>query len=135
MKFLILGSGFQGRACAYDMLRNPAVTEVALCDMSAANLDSAKKFLAKVSNGRAKFKRLDAGDPAAVKKALKGYSALVSCVPYFLNLPLAKAAIAARVHYATRQARSRRPTTGQNSSSSIIGTAPCSDGIAATALA
>ncbi|PIR18271.1 MAG: hypothetical protein COV48_07710, partial [Elusimicrobia bacterium CG11_big_fil_rev_8_21_14_0_20_64_6] len=60
---------------------------------------SAKKFLAKVSGGRAKFKRLDAGNPAAVKKALKGYSALVSCVPYFLNLPLAKAAIAARVHY------------------------------------
>lgn len=99
MRFLILGSGFQGRACAYDMLRNPAVTEVALCDMSAANLASAKAFLAKVSNGRAKFKRLDAGNPAAVKKALKGYSALVSCVPYFLNLPLAKAAIAARVHY------------------------------------
>ncbi|UPT73312.1 MAG: saccharopine dehydrogenase NADP-binding domain-containing protein [Elusimicrobiota bacterium] len=99
MRFLILGSGFQGRACAYDMLRNPAVTEVALCDMSAANLASAKKFLAKVSNGRAKFKRLDASKPAAVQKALKGYSALVSCVPYFLNLPLAKAAIAARVHY------------------------------------
>lgn len=99
MKFLILGSGFQGRACAYDMLRNPAVTEVALCDMNGANLDSAKKFLAKVSGGRAKFKRLDAGKPDQVKKALKGYSALVSCVPYFLNLPLAKAALAARVHY------------------------------------
>ena len=26
MRFLILGAGFQGRACAYDMLRNPAVT-------------------------------------------------------------------------------------------------------------
>ncbi|MBI5245801.1 MAG: saccharopine dehydrogenase NADP-binding domain-containing protein [Elusimicrobia bacterium] len=99
MRFLILGSGFQGRACAYDMLRNPAVTEVALCDMSEANLASAKKFLAGVSGGRAKFKRLDAANPAAVKKALDGYSALVSCVPYFLNLPLAKAAIAARVHY------------------------------------
>lgn len=99
MRFLILGSGFQGRACAYDMLRNPAVAEVLLCDASAANLASAKTFLAKVSNGRAKFKRLDAGDPAAVKRALKGYNALVSCVPYFLNLALAKAAIAARVHH------------------------------------
>src|SRR3989344_388937 len=99
MRFLILGSGFQGRARAYDMPRNPAATEGAPGDMSAANLASARKFLAKVSGGRAKFKRLDAGNPAAVKKALKGYSALVSCVPYFLNLPLAKAAIAARVHY------------------------------------
>ncbi len=99
MKFLILGSGFQGRACAYDMLRNPAVQEVALCDASSASLDSAKKFLGKAADKRAKFKKLDAGNPAAVKKALKGYDALVSCVPYFLNLPLAKTAIAARVHY------------------------------------
>jgi lysine 6-dehydrogenase len=99
MKFMILGSGFQGRACAYDMLRNPAVQEVALCDASSASLDSAKKFLGKAADKRCKFKKLDAGNPAAVKKALKGYDALVSCVPYFLNLPLAKAAIAARVHY------------------------------------
>ena len=52
MRFLVLGSGFQGRACAYDMLRNPAVAEVLLCDASAANLDSAKKFLAPVAKGR-----------------------------------------------------------------------------------
>ena len=99
MRFLILGSGFQGRACAYDMLRNPAVAEVALCDASTASLDSARKFLGKAADKRCKFKKLDASKPADVKKALKGYDALVSCVPYFLNLPLAKAAIAARVHY------------------------------------
>jgi lysine 6-dehydrogenase len=96
---MILGSGFQGRACAFDMLRNPGVSEVALCDSSAANLASAREFLARVSKGRAKFRRLDAADPAAVKRAARGYDALVSCVPYFLNLPLAKAAVAARVNY------------------------------------
>jgi lysine 6-dehydrogenase len=99
MRYLILGAGFQGRACAFDMLRNPAVGEVALCDASAENLASAKKFLAKASQGRAKFKRLDAGNPGAVAKAAKGYNTVVSCVPYFLNLPLAKAAIAARANF------------------------------------
>ncbi|HAZ07120.1 MAG TPA: hypothetical protein DCZ01_01050 [Elusimicrobia bacterium] len=99
MRYLILGAGFQGRACAYDMLRNPAVATVTLADASAENLASAKAFLAKVSRGRAKFKRLDAGDPAAVKRAAAGCGALVSCVPYFLNLPLAKAAVAARVNF------------------------------------
>jgi len=98
-KYLIVGSGFQGRACAFDMLRNPAVSEVVLCDASAENLASAKKFLAKVSKGRAQFKRIDAANPAAVARAAKGFDAMVSCVPYFLNLALAKAAIAARVHY------------------------------------
>ena len=99
MRYMILGAGFQGRACAFDMLRNPAVGEVVLCDASAENLASAKKFLAKVSRGRAKFKNLDAGNPQAVAKAAKGFNTLVSCVPYFFNLPLAKAAISARVNF------------------------------------
>lgn len=98
-KYLIVGSGFQGRACAFDMLRNPATSEVVLCDASAENLASAKAFLAKVSKGRAKFKRIDAADPAAVSRAAKGFDTVVSCVPYFLNLPLAKAAIAARANF------------------------------------
>ena len=98
-RFLILGAGFQGRACAFDMLRNPEVAEVTLADASADSLASAKKFLAKASRGRATFRRLDAADPAAVRRAAKGYDALVSCVPYFLNLALARAAVAAKVHY------------------------------------
>jgi lysine 6-dehydrogenase len=98
-KYLIVGSGFQGRACAFDMLRNPDVAEVMLCDASAENLASAKKFLAKASKGRAKFRRIDAAHPAAVQRAAKGFDAVVSCVPYFLNLALAKASIAAGCHY------------------------------------
>ncbi|MFI5348116.1 MAG: saccharopine dehydrogenase family protein [Elusimicrobiota bacterium] len=98
-RYIILGAGFQGRACAFDMLRNPDVAEVAVCDASAENLASAKKFLAKVSKGRARFKRLDAGNPAAVARVAKGFDTLVSCVPYFFNLPLAKAAISARVNF------------------------------------
>ena len=98
-RYLIVGSGFQGRACAFDMLRNPEVAEVALCDASADSLASARKFLAKVSKGRARFKRVDAADPAAIARAAKGYDAVVSCVPYFLNLALAKAAISARAHF------------------------------------
>ena len=99
MRYMILGAGFQGRACAFDMLRNPAVDEVVLCDASAENLASAKKFLAKASKGRAKFKTLDAGNPRDVARAAKGFNTLISCVPYFFNLPLAKAAISARVNF------------------------------------
>ena len=99
MRYLILGAGFQGRACAFDLLRSPGVDEVALCDASAESLASAKKFLARAAKGRAHFKRLDAGNPAAVARAAKGFDAVVSCVPYFLNLALAEAAIAARAHF------------------------------------
>ncbi|MFI5362439.1 MAG: saccharopine dehydrogenase family protein [Elusimicrobiota bacterium] len=99
MRYMILGAGFQGRACAFDLLNNPAVGEVVLCDASAENLASAKKFLARAAKGRATFKRLDAGNPAAVAREAKRFDAMVSCVPYFLNLALAKAAISAKTNF------------------------------------
>src|SRR5690349_11228280 len=99
MRFLVVGSGFQGRACAFDMLRNPAVEEVILADANAASLSSAKGFLAKVAKGRLTLKKADASKPAQIQKLAKGVNTVVSCVPYFLNYPLAKAALAARANF------------------------------------
>ncbi|MDD5628500.1 MAG: saccharopine dehydrogenase C-terminal domain-containing protein [Elusimicrobia bacterium] len=96
MRFMILGAGMQGRACAFDMLKNPAVTEVLLADSSAPMLTSAKAFL---KSPRIKTVRADAGDAARVKSLARGRDALVSAVPYFFNLTLAKAAVAAQVNY------------------------------------
>ncbi len=98
-RYLILGAGFQGRACAYDMLRSHGVGRVTLADSSAESLASARRFLKKTAKGRAVFKRLNVASPSAVKAAAEGVDAIVSCVPYFLNLPLAKAAIEAKVHF------------------------------------
>lgn len=99
MRFLVVGSGFQGRACAFDMLRNPAVEEVVLADASAANLASAKVFLSKAAKGRLTLKKADAAKPKSIAALAKGMNAVVSCVPYFLNLPLAKAALSVRANY------------------------------------
>ena len=96
MRFMILGAGMQGRACAYDMLKNPAVTEVLLADSSPKMLASAKAFL---KSAKVKTVAADAGDPVRVKKLAAGRDALVSAVPYFFNLPLAQAAVAAKVNY------------------------------------
>ena len=96
MRFMILGAGMQGRACAFDMLKNPAVTEVLLADSSDKMLASARSFL---KSRKVRTARADAGDPAQIKKLAAGRDALVSAVPYFFNLPLAKAAVAAKVNY------------------------------------
>ena len=96
MKFMILGSGMQGRACAFDMLRNPETEEVLLCDSLDKNLALAKKFL---KSPKVKTLKLDATDLAKIKKLAAERDALVSCVPYFLNLNLAKTAIAAKTHF------------------------------------
>lgn len=96
MKFMILGAGMQGRACAFDMLKNPAVTEVLLADSSPKMLAAAKSYL---KSSKVRTIRADAGDTARVKSLARGRDALVSAVPYFFNLPLAKAAVAAQVNY------------------------------------
>lgn len=96
MKFLVIGGGMQGRACAFDLLKNPKTEEVLLADASERSLAQAKKFLA---DKRVKTARADAGNPAQVKKLMAGRAATVSCVPYFLNLALAKAAVAAKSHF------------------------------------
>ena len=96
MKILILGSGMQGRACAYDLLKNPFLEELVVADSSAANLASAKKLL---NHKRARFVKVDVSNAAAVKKLAAGKTVVVSCVPYFLNFALAKIALAARAHF------------------------------------
>ena len=96
MKFMILGSGMQGRACAFDILRNPATESVLLADSSAANLASAKIWL---KSPKVETVRVDASDANKVAELASGKNVLVSCVPYFLNLKLAKAAIHAKCHF------------------------------------
>ncbi|MCE2803205.1 MAG: hypothetical protein LW836_06745 [Gemmatimonadetes bacterium] len=38
MRMLVLGAGLQGSACAYDLLQNPAITEVRLADQRVDRL-------------------------------------------------------------------------------------------------
>lgn len=96
MRFLILGSGMQGKAIAFDLLRNPQVKEVLLADASAAGLAQAKGYL---KSNRLRLARADAADLAKVRQLAQGRDVLISAVPYFLNLGLAKAAIAAKAHF------------------------------------
>ncbi|MBI5201486.1 MAG: saccharopine dehydrogenase NADP-binding domain-containing protein [Elusimicrobia bacterium] len=96
MKFLILGSGMQGRACAFDLVRNPAVESVVLADSSAENLAFAKNWL---KSKKVETVVLQATDIKGVIKLAEGKNVMVSCVPYFLNLELAKAAIEAKCHF------------------------------------
>ncbi len=96
MKFLILGSGMQGRACAFDLVRNPAVESVVLADSSAENLASAKNWL---KSKKVETVVVQATDVKKVVELALGKSVMISCVPYFLNLELAKAAIEAKVHF------------------------------------
>ncbi|MFL5510995.1 MAG: saccharopine dehydrogenase family protein [Gemmatimonadales bacterium] len=96
MKLLVLGAGLQGCACAYDLLQNPAITQVTLADLRP---DKLPKFLAGNWNGRLRTIRLDVSDSAAVRAAFAGQAAVMSAIPYYYNGPMARAAVEAGSHF------------------------------------
>jgi lysine 6-dehydrogenase len=96
MKMMVLGAGLQGCACAYDLLQNPAVSQVTLADLRPGQLP---QFLAGDWGGRLRTLRLDVTDITAVKAALQGHASVMSAIPYYYNAPMARAAVDVGCHF------------------------------------
>ena len=96
MRMLVLGAGLQGSACAYDLLQNPQVTQVRLADI---HLDHLAPFLAPYSGKRLIPTPLDVRDREAVLAVMRECDAVMSAIPYYLNLQLAECAVEAGVHF------------------------------------
>jgi len=96
MKMMVLGAGLQGAACAYDLLQNPAVSQVTLADLRPGQLP---QFLAGDWGGRLRPLRLDVTDITAVKAALQGHASVMSAIPYYYNAPMARAAVDVVCHF------------------------------------
>src|SRR4051812_25051361 len=98
MKLLVLGAGLQGCACAYDLLQNPAVTQVTLADLHPERLPG---FLSAKGDwgGRLKVVKLDVTDMDAAKATMAGHTSVMSAIPYYFNGPMAKAAVEVGCHF------------------------------------
>jgi lysine 6-dehydrogenase len=96
MRFLVLGRGAQGSACAFDLLRNAGVTEVRLADLDVGGLPA---FLP-VGDARLKPVPLDVRDRDAVLAQMRSVDAVLSAIPYYFNGTLAEWAVEAGVHFA-----------------------------------
>jgi lysine 6-dehydrogenase len=98
MRFLVLGAGLQGSACAYDLLQNPEVQRVVVADMS---LDRLPRFLQRMrDDSRLELVRADARDLDALRGLLSGVDGCLNALPYYFNLEVATLAVTAAVHYA-----------------------------------
>ncbi len=98
MRMLVLGAGLQGAACAYDLLQDMNISEVRLADRAVDHLPA---FLQPYVGGeRLQVIALDVNDRAAVARAMEGVRAVMCAVPYYLNLAMTEAAIAAGAHFA-----------------------------------
>ncbi|MDI1241183.1 MAG: saccharopine dehydrogenase C-terminal domain-containing protein [bacterium] len=91
MKILVLGAGRMGYGAAFDLIHNsPDVTAVTIADFHA---DLATNAAAKIGTDRITAKQIDAGNYAEVVDLFRGHDAVISCVNYWFNESLAKAAI------------------------------------------
>lgn len=95
-QYVILGAGRQGTACAYDLIRRGEAGRVLLADRS---LPAAEAAAARVndllSSDRAAAAQLDVTDDAALRAVPAGADVVISAVPYFYNLAITRAAVAA----------------------------------------
>src|SRR3954463_7646819 len=101
MKLLVIGAGMMGSAAAYDMARAKDVESVTLADADGKLAKSAAARINKLNgNKKVRAVRLDAANYKAAGKLMRGHAAVLSAVPYFFNVGLAKAAIEAKCHFA-----------------------------------
>ena len=96
MQMLVLGAGLQGSACAYDLLQNPDVTQVRLADL---HVDHLADFLKPYSGKRLIPTPIDVRDADAVRGLMRGCDAVMSAIPYYFNLDLAKYAVEVGVNF------------------------------------
>src|SRR5918998_2090149 len=92
MRMLVLGAGLQGSACAFDLLQQADVTEVRLADLK---VDHLPEFLAPYSGKRLVPTRLDVRDREAVLAVMRESDAVMSAIPYYFNVDLARCAVQA----------------------------------------
>lgn len=96
MRFLVLGRGAQGSACAFDLLRSAGVTQVRLADLDVSDLPG---FL-DTDDPRLLPVALDVRNREDVLREMREVDAVLSAIPYYFNAELAAFAVEAGVHFA-----------------------------------
>jgi lysine 6-dehydrogenase len=100
MRFLVIGAGKQGSACACDLLLRPGTKSVILADRDLEHLPS---FLDRWTGGKGsalELLRLDLKDEKAVAAAIARADCVLSAAPYYFNSDIARLAVLAGAHYA-----------------------------------
>ncbi len=95
MKYLVLGAGKQGSACALDLLEQSSTTSVVLADRDVAHVAVFLKGKPKLA-----LKAADFADSAQLTALMGGVNAVLSAAPYYLNFELARLAVEAGAHFA-----------------------------------
>jgi len=94
--YTILGAGRQGTAAAYDLARFGDANRIVLADI---NLEAAQQAARRINHligaEIAVGIKLDVSEKQPLTQALRGTDGVLSAVPYFFNLDITRACIAA----------------------------------------
>lgn len=91
MRILVLGAGRMGHGAVFDLIHNsPAVDAVTVADLDAGK---AAAVAAAVGTSRIEAVKIDASNYADVVALMRGHDSVISCVNYWYNVSLSKAAI------------------------------------------
>ena len=97
MKILVLGAGRMGLGAAYDLAHNsPEVEAVTVADLDG---ERARAVVETVKSSKLTPAQVDVTSAERVVELMRGHDAAISCITYFHNLHLARAAIAARTNF------------------------------------
>lgn len=97
MKILVLGAGRMGHGAVFDLIHNsPDVEAVTVADF---NLKAAETVARKVGTDKITAREIDASVYEDVLELMRGHASAISCVNYWLNARLSRAAIEAKTHF------------------------------------
>jgi lysine 6-dehydrogenase len=98
--YLVIGAGRQGTAAAYDLARFGDAARIVLADRELSVAEGAAERVNRLSGkSLAVPLTLDVQDQGAVEGAVRGVDAVLSAVPYYFNLAITRAAVAAGAHF------------------------------------
>jgi lysine 6-dehydrogenase len=97
MKILVLGAGRMGHGAAFDLIRNsPDVEAVTLADY---DIRRAESIAAQISDPKIKAEQIDVSHYQDATALMREHDAAISCVNYWYNLELTKAAIETQTNF------------------------------------
>src|SRR3954451_16410420 len=95
MRILVLGAGRMGYGAVHDLVNQPDVEEVTVADVAAERAH----HVASSVTGNVTPRAIDVSNYEDVVALMRGHDSAISCVNYWLNERLARAAIEAGTNF------------------------------------
>ena len=96
MKFLVMGGGAQGCACALELARRDDAESVIIADV---DVSSPPAFLEPYIGTEVELRRVDATNQTEVRSVMAGVDAVACALPYYFNVDMTRLAIAEGAHF------------------------------------